>query len=101
LKLTGIKNEVSQIPSRFLLNQNYPNPFNPSTTISYSIPKSSFVTLEIFDILGRNIKTIVNEYKPAGNYSVHFNASKLTSGIYFYRLKAENFTETKKLLLLK
>jgi hypothetical protein len=85
----------------FQLAQNYPNPFNPSTKIKYSIPRSSFVTLKVFDMLGREVFTLVNEYKPANNYEIEFNASRLPSGIYFYRIQAGSFVETKKLVLLK
>jgi hypothetical protein len=89
------------LPSMFTLSQNYPNPFNPSTKIKYSIPHISFVTLKIYDILGREIETLVNEEKNVGFYEVNFDASKLASGIYFYKLTAENFTDIKKLILIK
>ncbi len=85
----------------FELMQNYPNPFNPTTTISYSIPKTSFVSINIFDVLGRKLTKLVNEEKPTGNYSVEFNGGQLSSGIYFYRMQAGDFVETKKLILLK
>jgi hypothetical protein len=97
----GIKNEKPGVPVSFKLDQNYPNPFNPSTTINYSIPKESMVTLKIFNILGQEVKTLVNENKSAGNYSIRFNASSLSSGIYFYSIKAGNFYQVKKMLLLK
>jgi hypothetical protein len=90
-----------ELPSQFILNQNYPNPFNPTTTINYSVPKSGIVKIKVYDLLGREVATIVNENKPAGNYNIEFNASKLTSGIYFYRMEAGSFSQTKKLLLLK
>ena len=83
------------------LNQNYPNPFNPSTSISYSIPLQSLVEIKVYDILGRNIKTLVNEEKPAGAYLIEFNADGITSGIYFYTLKAGSFIQTKKMILIK
>ena len=89
------------VPKEFSLGQNYPNPFNPSTTISYELPKKSLVTLKIFDILGREIETLVEGVEEPGYKSVRFNASGLASGIYFYRLEAGSFTETKKLLLLR
>jgi hypothetical protein len=89
------------LPTQFILNQNYPNPFNPTTTINYSVPKSGIVKIKVYDLLGREVATIVNENKPAGNYNIEFNASKLTSGIYFYRMEAGSFSQTKKLLLLK
>ncbi len=86
----------------FTLSQNYPNPFNPTTTISFYLPSRSVVSLKIFDILGREIATIVNsEAMSAGNYSRQWNAARVSSGLYFYRLQAGVFTETKKLLLLR
>jgi photosystem II stability/assembly factor-like uncharacterized protein len=85
----------------YKLEQNYPNPFNPTTVINYSIPKERFVTIKVYDILGREIKTLVNEEKIAGNYSVQFNGSNLASGIYYYRMQAGDFVQTKKLVLLK
>ena len=85
----------------FSLSQNYPNPFNPNTVISFRLPVIGFVTLKVYDILGREVVTLVNEEKPAGEYEVEFDGSALTSGIYFYRLKAGEFSETKKMILLK
>jgi hypothetical protein len=85
----------------FVLDQNYPNPFNPSTIIKYELPKESFVTIKLYDLLGREIKTLVNEDKPAGSYSFTFNGSDLSSGVYFYRMQAGDFLQTKKLILLK
>ncbi|MBK9096980.1 MAG: T9SS type A sorting domain-containing protein [bacterium] len=85
----------------FILSQNYPNPFNPSTTISWQSPVSSWQTLKVYDLLGREVATLVDEYKPAGRYEVKFDASHLTTGVYFYRLWAEEFTSTKKLILMK
>ena len=98
--------EESEIPSNYYLSQNYPNPFNPSTTIKYQIPEISFVTITVYDILGREVATLVNEEKPAGSYEVQFSSyseegRNLTSGIYFYQLKANNYVETKKMILLK
>lgn len=83
------------------LTQNYPNPFNPSTTISYQIPKDGIVTLKIFDILGSEVATLVNEEKVAGHYEVNFNASSLASGVYIYTLQVNGFSSSKKMLLLK
>jgi len=80
---------------------NYPNPFNPTTAIKYQIPELSFVTLKVYDVLGNEITTLVNEEKPAGLYEVEFNKNGLTSGVYFYQLKSESFVETKKMILLK
>lgn len=99
--VTGVKDKKNNLPTSFSLNQNYPNPFNPTTTINYSVPKSGFVTLKVYDVLGREVTTLVNENKPIGNYSVQINASKLVSGIYFYRMQAGDFVQTKKLILLK
>lgn len=89
------------IADKFELYQNYPNPFNPATTIKFSIPQTSRVTLRVFDILGEEVATLVNEEKPAGIYEVEFNGSDLASGIYFYLLKTEEFIQTKKAILLK
>ena len=93
--------QEENIPQEFLLAQNYPNPFNPTTTIKYQIPELSFVTPKIYNVLGREIATLVNQEKPVGEYEVEFNATSLPSGIYFYRLKAGEFVETKKMLLIK
>jgi hypothetical protein len=96
------------IVSGFYLEQNYPNPFNPSTKIKYQIPASqnpskggTFVTLKVYDILGNEIATLVNEEKTAGSYEVDFNASGLASGIYLYKLISPNFSETKKMIFLR
>lgn len=89
------------IPNNFVLEQNFPNPFNPSTMIKYSLPINSYVILKIYDVLGNEIATLVNEEKPAGNYEIDFNASKLSSGVYFYTLKVGSFVETKKMILLQ
>jgi hypothetical protein len=88
-------------PDMFTLRQNYPNPFNPSTTISYRLPKQSHVTLKVFDVLGREIATLVNRVEQPGDKSVNFNAINLVSGVYYYRFQAGNVIETKKLLLLR
>jgi len=99
---TGIEREnFNSLPKGLNLSQNYPNPFNPTTTISFSLPCKSFVSLKIFDLIGREIKTIVNEEKLAGEYEIEFNAGNLSSGVYFYRLQTGNYIQTKKLLLLK
>jgi glucuronoarabinoxylan endo-1,4-beta-xylanase len=88
-------------PKTFLLEQNYPNPFNPSTTIRYQLPVASEVKLEVYDVLGKKIATLVNERQSAGSYQVVWNASGLSSGTYFYRLQAGTFTQTKKMILVK
>ena len=85
----------------FILYQNYPNPFNPQTVISYKIRVRSNVVIKINDVLGKEIATLVNEEKPVGNYEVEFNETSLPSGIYFYRLQAGSFIETKKMVLMK
>lgn len=99
--ITGAPKIKDAGPSEFSLLQNYPNPFNPNTTIKYTLPKSSHVTLKIFDILGRELKTLVNGTQEAGYKSVQFSAHNLPSGIYFYRLQAGGFMETKKLLVIR
>jgi len=100
--ITGLLDgQQIKIPDDFLLSQNYPNPFNPSTVITYQLPVSSGVTLKVYDVLGNEVATLVDEEKSAGSYEVNFNASILSSGIYFYKLQAGSFSETKKLILLK
>lgn len=89
------------MPTRYTLSQNYPNPFNPTTSITYSIPKTSFVRIKVYDVLGNEVATLVNEEKSAGNYSVKFEKNNLSSGIYFYQIKSENYIETKKMVLLR
>ena len=97
---TDVKNS-SSLPQSFELYQNYPNPFNPTTVISYQLSAFSHVTLKVYDVLGNEIKTLVNEYKPAGKHTINFDASKLASGVYFYQLKSGDYVNTKKLVLLK
>ena len=113
--VTDVREKTPAIPTEFSLSQNYPNPFNPVTTIRYSIPTSPFnpspyqgegkrerlVRLKVYDILGSEVATLVNEEKPAGNYQVNFDASKFSSGVYFYRLQSGNFIETKKMVIIK
>jgi hypothetical protein len=98
---TAIGDENSDLPYNFNLSQNYPNPFNPSTKISFSIPFKSTVQLEIFDITGRKVTTLLNNELSAGRHSIDFNAADLTSGIYFYKLKAGKFTAARKMYLVK
>ncbi|MCW9096104.1 MAG: T9SS type A sorting domain-containing protein, partial [Ignavibacteriaceae bacterium] len=88
-------------PLTYSLEQNYPNPFNPSTKIKYSVPQSSQVQIKIFDVLGNEIETLVNEEKRAGTYEINWNAINLPSGVYFYQLRAGEFVSTKKMILLK
>ncbi len=93
--------EQKGVPTKYGLNQNYPNPFNPSTKISYAVKNSGHVMLAVYDILGNKVADLVNSYQLAGNYIADFNASGLSSGVYFYQLKTENFTDQKKMLFLK
>jgi len=95
------QNEKSFIPTDYVLYQNYPNPFNPTTTIKFDLPKDGIVELGVYDILGRKITTLINEYRNAGSYEHSFNASSLASGIYLYRIKINDFVSAKKMILLK
>jgi Secretion system C-terminal sorting domain len=99
----GINTEEKEkiIPKEYSLHQNYPNPFNPITTIKFDLPKDGLITLEIFDILGRRITTLINEYKTAGSYEQLFDASSLVSGVYVYILRAGDFVTSKKMVLIK
>lgn len=98
---TSVEETDDGSPDAFSLAQNYPNPFNPTTTISFSIPSPNHVRLEVFDLLGRKVATLVNALKPAGQHSVEFNAGNLPSGLYVYRLQAGSFTDMKRMLFLK
>jgi hypothetical protein len=98
--IVSVEDEFQQ-PESFVLKQNYPNPFNPSTTIRWQLPVSNWLTLKIYDLLGNEIATLVDGFKPAGEYEVDFDASGLASGIYFYQLRVKNYIETKKMQLLK
>lgn len=93
--------ELAGAPKVFSLSQNYPNPFNPTTVIGYQLPKDSYVTLKVYDILGKEVTTLVNRRQNAGYYNITFHAANFSSGVYFYRLTAGNFTDTKKFLLMK
>lgn len=99
--VTGIQTVTTELPKKYELSQNYPNPFNPSTSIKFSIPQSEIVSLKIYDIIGREVATLVNSKLSAGVFEYDFNASALSSGVYFYRLDAGSFTEIKKMLLVK
>ncbi|MCP5061125.1 MAG: T9SS type A sorting domain-containing protein [Ignavibacteriae bacterium] len=99
--VTDVKQNNNSIPHEYLLEQNYPNPFNPSTKIRYSIPSFEFVTLKIYNILGSEVATLVNQKQTSGSYEVSFNATDLTSGIYFYQISTSNFTQVNKMMLLK
>ena len=97
---TGVT-PTSSIADKYTLSQNYPNPFNPTTKINFSLPKSGNTTLKVYDMLGKEVMTLVNDFKTAGSYVVEFNASTLSSGTYFYRLESNGFVDTKKMLLIK
>lgn len=99
--VTKVDSKYNQFAAHFALNQNYPNPFNPSTSISFSLSSKSFASLKVYDLIGREVATIVSEELPAGSYSKRWNAAALPSGVYFYRLQAGEFVQVKKLLLLK
>jgi photosystem II stability/assembly factor-like uncharacterized protein len=99
--VTFVGDQIDGAPSAFHLSQNYPNPFNPSTTISFKLPAESFVTLTVFDALGRSVSKLLSEELPAGEYSRQWNASGSPSGIYYYRLQTGIFTETRKIVLLR
>jgi len=98
---TGVTENNLEMPESYVLSQNYPNPFNPSTTISWQTPVSGWQTLKVYDVLGTEVTTLIDEFKPAGRYDVDFNASGLSSAVYFYRLTTGSFTGTKKLILIK
>jgi hypothetical protein len=98
---SSVNNITTEIPKYFSLSQNYPNPFNPVTMIKFALPKASFVTLKVYDMLGREVSVLVNGQKPAGQYIVDFDASYLTSGIYFYRLESNGFVDVKRMVVLK
>lgn len=98
---TGVNNTEESVPGKYQLYQNYPNPFNPSTIISWQLPSKSHVLLKVYNVLGKEISTLVNEVRPAGKYKIIFDAGTLASGVYFYRLIADSFSETKKMLLIR
>jgi photosystem II stability/assembly factor-like uncharacterized protein len=97
----GVFHNSTSIPDKFSLSQNYPNPFNPLTRINYELPITNYIILKVYDALGNEVETLVNEKQSAGSYSVDFNAASLPSGIYFYKLITEKFSETKKMILVK
>ena len=97
----SVNNITTEIPREYNLSQNYPNPFNPVTMIKFALPKASFVTLKVYDMLGREVSVLVNGQKSAGQYIVDFDASSLTSGVYFYRLESNDFVEVKRMVVLK
>ncbi|MBI5727593.1 MAG: T9SS type A sorting domain-containing protein, partial [Ignavibacteriales bacterium] len=101
--LTAFTVKGADIPTVYALEQNYPNPFNPATVINYQLPQNSLVTLKVYDILGKEIATLVNEQQTAGSYTLNFSTDqyRLASGVYIYSLRAGNFTSTKKMVLLR
>jgi hypothetical protein len=99
--IIGVETIAENLPSNFDLKQNYPNPFNPVTTINYDLPKRGFVKLVVYDVLGTEVVQLVNEHKETGKYTVEFNGEKYTSGVYFYKLSTDGFSETKRMLLIK
>jgi len=96
-----VEDNNTSLPLNFKLLQNYPNPFNPGTSIQYAVSSRQFVSLKVYDVLGNEVATLVNDKKPAGSYTVEFNGTGLPSGIYFYQLRAGDFVETKKMVLLR
>jgi hypothetical protein len=101
LGITSVKQIGKLIPTEYSLSQNYPNPFNPSTIINYQLPVNNLVTLKVFDVIGREVATLVNERQEAGSYQATFTAKGLSSGIYFYQLKTGSYSLTKHMVLLK
>lgn len=99
--LVGVRQVPNSVPTKYTLSQNYPNPFNPTTNIKYSIPQSGFVTLKVYNMLGQEVATLVNQQQKTGEYNVDFNASNLASGVYMYRIQSGNISITKKMMLLK
>ena len=101
VKITGVEENHQTKVKSFKLSQNYPNPFNPETIIHFSIPERNYVTLKIFDLLGKEFATLVSEYKTSGDYSVKFNSGSLATGVYIYRLHAGIYDASRKLIILK
>jgi len=99
--LTNINNNSTSVIKDFKLYQNYPNPFNPTTNIKFDLPKDVQVSVKIYDMVGREIKTLANEFKTAGRYSVTFSGADLASGVYYYKIKAGEFEQVRKMILLK
>jgi hypothetical protein len=96
----AVKN-INALPAEYTLHQNYPNPFNPSTTITFSLPRSASTSLKVYDMLGREVATLVNGYTTSGTHEIQFNATNLASGVYFYKLTSGNFTKVNKMMLTK
>ncbi len=100
-EMVGVENISAEVPAGFSIKQNYPNPFNPTTNIEFNVPKSSDIRIKVYDLQGREVQTLVNERLNAGGYKVNFNGSSLNSGVYFYSLITQGFSDTKRMLLLK
>jgi len=101
LDVSGVAEPVAEVPAQYTLEQNYPNPFNPATTIRFQIPKSEFVTLKIYNLLGEEVATLLSNQLISGFHSADWDASRMASGVYFYRLEAGSYSSVKKMLLLK
>jgi len=101
LVATSVEQTDPEVPGEFSLEQNYPNPFNPATVIQFSLPQTAEVQLKVYDMLGREVATLINEQKSAGSYQVNFDAASLSSGVYFYRIVAGNFVETRSMTFVK
>lgn len=99
--VTSVEERAGEIPETYTLKQNYPNPFNPSTTIRFALPEAGDVQLVVYDMLGREVATLVDDHKQAGSYDVRFDAGHLSSGVYIYQLRAGDFVESKRLMLVK
>jgi len=99
--ITGINIDPGDIPENFSLAQNFPNPFNPSTTIKFAMPKDGNVSLKVYDVLGNEVKTLVEGFQKAGTYSIYFSGMEISSGVYYYRLTTDSFTDVKKMVLVK
>jgi hypothetical protein len=99
--ITGVTHNENIVPDKYSISQNYPNPFNPTTKIDFAIPKSGFVSIKVYDMLGKEVAQLVNEDYNAGSYTIHFTANKLTSGTYFYKIQAGDFTAVKSMILVK
>ncbi len=99
--VTGIENPFSDLPKTFELYQNYPNPFNPATNIKFALPKAAEVKIDVFNVLGQHVSTLVNTKKQAGYHVINFDANRFSSGMYFYTIQTDNFSKVKKMLLVK
>ncbi len=99
--MTDINSGFGILPSKYMLSQNFPNPFNPETSIEYSIPEAGLVSIRVYNVLGSELKTLVNGYKARGRYKITFNSAGLPSGVYFYRMETDSFSDIKKMIILK